>query len=388
MASQRIVNIPFSPIRQMGLYAAQIEKQGGKVIHLEIGRPDFDTPKHIKQAAKDALDMGKVHYTSNYGILGLRRAIASKLETEQSLQYDPENEIVATAGATEAIFTVLQAIFNPGDGLIVPTPAFIPYLSLPRILGLDIQEIPLREINSFLLDPSELERNIRSNSKALVLVSPHNPTGSLIPEAKLKRIAEICVRHNLAVLADEVYEKILYGGRRFKSIAAFPKMKERTFLVNSFSKTYSMTGWRLGYLCGPKQLIDQTIKVHLSTVACTCSFVQYGGLAALNGPQTCVEEMVAEFQRRRNFLVKSLGEIGMPCDTPTGAFYVFPKVSQYGMNSTDFATFLLQKAKVATVPGVAFGASGEGYIRISYANSMENLERAVSAIEKATASPC
>lgn len=378
-----IIQIPFSPIREMMACAASIEKGGESVVHLEIGRPDFDTPKHIKDAATDAMRNGHVHYTSNYGILPLRRAISSKLKSEQSLEYDPETEVIATVGAAEAISTALQTICAPGDGLLIPTPAFVNYLNLPPMMNLQIQEVPLLEEDRFELNPKELERKIRPNSKGLILVSPHNPTGSMVSEKKLEAIARICIRNNLIVFADEVYEKILYRGHRFRSIATLPKMWERTLLINSFSKTYSMTGWRLGYIAGPRPLMDQIIKVHQYKVTSTCSFVQYGGLAALEGPQGCVVKMVEEFQRRRDFLVNALGQIGMPCETPPGAFYLFPRVSHFRLSSKEFAMFLLEKAKVVTVPGSAFGAAGEGYIRFSYANSMDNLERATAAMGEA-----
>lgn len=373
----RLAEVPFSGIRRIMAEADRLQQAGASIIHLEIGRPDFDTPAHIKAAAKAALDRGEVHYTPNLGAMALRRAIARKLQADNGLEYDPETEIMVTVGAVEGVFLVAAAFVNPGEEMLVPDPAWVNYVSVPGILSARGTSYRLREEAGFQPEAAQIEAAITPRTKLLVLLSPGNPTGAVAPAAELAEIARLACRHNLLVAADEIYERIVYDGARHVSIASLPGMRERTIVINGFSKTYSMTGWRLGYVAAPRALMPSLLKVHQNLVTCATSFAQAGGVAALEGGQECVAAMVAEFKRRRDMLVAALRRIpGVSCTMPQGAFYVFPNVRAFGLTSEELAMYILREAGVATVPGTAFGPGGEGYIRISYANSYEQIEEA------------
>jgi aminotransferase len=382
--ARRMHRIPFSGIRKIFQAAADMERRGESVIHLEIGRPDFDTPRHIKDAAKQALDDGVVHYTSNYGAQDLRQAIADKLLRENGIRVDPEGEIIVTVGANEGVLLITLALLDPGDEVLIPDPAWPHYFYCAQLAEARPVHVPLWEQNGFRLDPDDLERAITPRTKMVILTTPHNPTGSVLDRDSLERIAELAIKHDLLVVSDEIYEKILYDGVQHFSLAALPGMAERTITLNGFSKAYSMTGWRLGYVAARRHLIDSMIRVHQYSATCANSFAQKGAVAAYRGSQACVAGMVGEFDRRREFLVSALEQIeGIHCVRPQGAFYVFPSIKAFELPSEQLAAHILELAKVAVVPGSAFGEYGEGYLRLAYSNSYENIERAVEQIGKA-----
>jgi len=382
--SGRMDFIPFSGIRKVFEEVNAREKRGEEIIHLEIGRPDFDTPAHIKEEAKRALDRGAVHYTSNWGELELRKAIARKLRIDNGIIVDPSDEIIVTVGTNEAVFMAMMALLDPMDEVLVPDPCWFHYLYCVEMAGARSVSVPLKENHGFRLKIEDLESFVTSKTKMLVLNTPHNPTGVVIGTKDLEAIAQFAKRHDLYVLADEIYEKMVYGNARHKSIASFPGMKERTITVNGFSKIYAMTGWRLGYAVADRTLMKGLIRIHQYTTVCPCSFAQWGGVAALNGSQKEAEEMVAEFDRRRKLVSQVLREThGISFVEPQGAFYVFPNIRAFKMTSEEMARYLLEEAKAAVVPGNVFGKYGEGHIRISYANSYENLKKAVINIRKA-----
>jgi aspartate/methionine/tyrosine aminotransferase len=381
--AQRMTGIPFSGIRKIMQEAALLESQGKSIIHLEIGRPDFDTPQPIKDAAKRALDAGMVHYTSNYGTLELRQAIAEKLQRDNAIQVDPAAEIIVTVGTNEAVAIAMLALIDPGDEVLIPDPTWLHYFYCVQLAGGVPIHVPLRESNKFQIDPADLARAITPRTKMIIVNSPHNPTGAVLDQAILKEIAALAIKHDLLVLSDEIYEKITYDGVEHFSIANLSGMAERTLTANGFSKTYSMTGWRLGYIAARKHFVDAMIRVHQYSATSATSFAQAGGLAAYRGSQECVRAMTAEFARRRDFVARALGQIeGMTCVKPRGAFYVFPSIKNLGLSSEEFTLHLLH-AGVAVVPGSAFGDYGEEYIRIAYSNSYENLEIAMARIASA-----
>lgn len=377
-------HIPFSGIRKVFEKAKRLEEEGQRVINLGIGRPDFDTPAHIKQAAKEALDAGMVHYSSNYGLPELREAIAARLERDNGLTYDPNGEIIVTVGANEAVLMSMAATLNPGDEVIIPDPAWLHYFYCARLVGAVPVAVPLRQEKEFKLDPDDVARAITPRMRMLVVTTPHNPTGSVLDEEILQALADIAERYDLLVLSDEIYDKIIYDGVRHISFATLPGMRERTLTVNGFSKTYAMDGWRLGYVAAPRALIALLIRVHQYTTVCATTFIQMGAVAAYRGPQDCVAEMAAEFDRRRQYLIPALNEIeGISCVRPQGAFYAFPSIKATGKSSAEIADFLLEEAKVALIPGSAFGQYGEGYLRIAYSNPLENIQEAVERIKTA-----
>jgi aminotransferase len=381
--AERMALVPFSGIRKVFERARALEREGRPVIFLETGRPDFDTPAHIKAAAQRALEAGEVHYTSNYGTPALRAAIAEKLRLDNGLNYDPETEILVTVGASEAIFAAFLALAGSGDEILYPEPGWLNYAAAARLAGALPVPVPLRESNRFQMDPDEVRHRVTPRTRILVVVSPHNPTGTVQSPEVLHGLAEIAAQHNLVVISDEIYEKILYEDRAHVSPAAFPGLRERTITVNGFSKAYSMTGWRLGYAAAAPPFIQAMNRVHQYNVACACSFAQAGAVAALTGPQDCVATMVREFRRRRDLIVPALNAIdGLSCLRPGGAFYVWLNIRDRRVASEDFALTLLETAYVSLVPGPVFGESGQGYVRLSYANSCERLADAVERIRR------
>ena len=371
--AERMGRIPFSGIRRIFEAAAALEREGHDVVHLTVGRPDFDTPAHIKQAARDALDAGFVHYTSNYGLPELRRAIARKLATDNGLDYD-ESEVLVVQGASQAIAVAVQGFLGPGDELLVPSPAYLNYFHCATLAGATPVPVPLRDENHFQLDPDEVAARVTPRTRMLVVNTPHNPTGAVCSRDVLLRIAEIACERDLLVLSDEIYEKLVYDGAEHVSIAALPGMRERTFTVNGFAKAYSMTGWRIGYVAAPRALIDVMVRIVQYTTVCPTSFAQFGALAALEGPQGPVASMRAEFERRRGLVQRRLAGIpGLTCARLQGAFYAFPDVASYGLSDDELADRLLAEAGVAVVPGSAFGPGGAGHVRISYATDYERL---------------
>ncbi|MEN3156526.1 pyridoxal phosphate-dependent aminotransferase [Priestia aryabhattai] len=381
--SDRLSKIPFSSIREIFEEAARMEKRGLNITHMEIGRPDFDTPQHIKDAAKAALQQGNVHYTSNSGTLEFREAIAQKLKLDNGINVDPQKEVVVTVGCKEAIFNFIFAFINPGDEVLIPDPAWLEYQYIVELAGGVAVPIPLLEENEFLLDPNDVRDRVTKKTKMLLINTPHNPTGAVLPESYLKELADIAIRHDLLVVSDEIYEKLIYDGEKHISMATLPGMFERTVTINGFAKAYAMDGWRLGYAAGPVELIQPILKMHQYNTSCATSFAQFGGTAAYLGTQEPVEEMVKAFDKRRKLLVRRLNEMpGVQCIVPKGAFYAFPSFKELGIPSKDLATKLLREAQIACVPGSAFGSQGEGFIRMAYSTSYDEIEQAMHRMEK------
>jgi aminotransferase len=353
------------------------------VIGLGLGEPDFVPPSRVLEAVKRALDHGKTHYTLTTGLPELREALAEKAKREYGLTYDPETEILVTVGGTQAIFLALMALINPSDEVLIPDPGFVCYEPSTLIAGGKPVSVPLLEENEFRLNAEVVMSHVTDKSRVLIVNSPNNPTGAVFSFDDLSSLAKLAVECDLIVISDEVYERITYDGVRHYCLASFPGMRERTLVVGSFSKTYAMTGFRVGYVLGPQQLIAPMMLAHQFSVACVSGPAQYAAVAALKGPQSFVENMVAEFDRRRRLLYKRLNEIdGFSCILPKGAFYIFANIKKLGMPSEVLAKVLLNKGKVVTVPGSAFGKYGEGYLRFSYATSYDNIEEALDRIER------
>lgn len=381
--ASRMEALPFSEIRVMMERATQMQKNGEDVIHMEIGRPDFDTPEVIKQAANKALANGNVFYTSNYGTPELRQAIADKLKRDNNVDYKAE-EILVTIGVGEGTYAAVAAFTEPGDEILVPDPVWLNYIHVPHFFGAVPVSYKLKEENDYQIDLDEIEGLITSKTKMLVINTPGNPTGVVQSMETLEKLAEIAKKHNLIVVSDEIYEKLVYDGAKHVSIAALPGMKERTITLNGFSKCYSMTGWRLGYVAAPVEFIKAMVRVHAYINTCAPSFVQEAGITALEKAEPDVQEMVKEYQRRRDYAVAAINAIdGLSCKTPGGAFYIFVNIKGLGKTSAEMADYLLDRAKIATVPGSAFGPQGEGYIRLSYACGYERIVEAMERLKKA-----
>ena len=382
--ADRMESIPFSGIRKIFEEVIRRERAGEKIIHLNIGRPDFDTPKNIKEAAKKALDEGKVHYASNYGIPELRNAIAEKTERENDVSYDPGSEIVVTVGANEGVLLAMMALLNPGDEVLIPDPVWLHYFYCAQMAGAVPISVPTREEKEFVPSIEDFKILITPKTKMIVLTSPNNPTGGVASAEALDALSQFAKEKDLFVISDEIYESMVYDGNRHISIASLPGMKERTIIVNGFSKKYSMTGWRLGWIASNKDLVSAMIRIHQYTTVCVTTFAQYGAVEALTGPQDEINQMIAEFDRRRNLVYTELSNMpGVKTLKPNGAFYIFPNIKGTGKSSEALTQYLLEEAKIAVVPGSVFGRYGEGYIRISYANSYENLGIAMSNMRAA-----
>jgi aminotransferase len=378
--AKRVKNLKPSGIRRF----FQIAQETPDAINLSVGEPDFCPPRYALEAGWQAAKEGKTHYAPTNGIPELRKALAEKAYHEYGLKYDPDSEILITVGGTEAVFLALTALIDPGSEVLLPNPGFVLYQPSTFLTGGVPVSIPLLEANEFRPSIDDVTSLITKKSRVMILNFPNNPTGAILSHDEIAGLTELAVNHDMIVVCDEVYEKIIYDDARHNCLATFPKMPERTLIVNSFSKTYAMTGLRVGYVYGPKELISALWLVHQYTVACVDTLSQYVALAALTGPQNIVKDMVAEFDKRRLLVYKRLNEIeDINCSLPKGAFYVFPNIKKFGMSSEDFAEFLAKEAKVITVPGSAFGSHGEGYIRISYAASYRLLEEAMNRIEKA-----
>ena len=371
-----------SGIRKVNEKALAMERAGEKVLHFEIGRPDFDTPGYIKQAAEQALAEGKVHYTSNFGLMELRQAIADKLKRENNVDYTA-SEVLVTVGLSEAVFAVLATILEEGDEILVPDPVWLNYINVPNLLGAKAVTYGLTEETGFQMNLEEVKAKITSKTRAIVIITPNNPTGGVLSEDVLKELAEIAISNDLMVISDEVYERLVYDGAKHISIASLPGMKERTFTMNGMSKAYAMDGWRLGYVAAPEEYILAMNKFHQHNTTCAPNFVQVAAIAALNEEGDEVKEMVKEYQRRRDYAVKAINEIpGLHCECPKGAFYIFINCKSLNMKSADLAAWLLENAKIALVPGDVFGPGGEGYLRMSFANSYENVVEGCAQLKK------
>ena len=374
-----------SGIRKVNEKALAMERAGEKVLHFEIGRPDFDTPEYIKRAANQALAEGKVHYTSNFGLMELRQAIADKLKRENNVDYTA-SEVLVTVGLSEAVFAVLATILEEGDEILVPDPVWLNYINVPNLLGAKAVTYGLTEETGFQMNLEEVKAKITPKTRAIVIITPNNPTGGVLSEDVLKELAEIAVSNDLMVISDEVYERLVYDGAKHISIASLPGMKERTFTMNGMSKAYAMDGWRLGYVAAPEEYILAMNKFHQHNTTCAPNFVQVAAIAALNEEGDEVKEMVKEYQRRRDYAVKAINEIpGLHCECPKGAFYIFINCKSLNMKSADLSAYLLEEAKIALVPGDVFGPGGEGYLRMSFANSYENVVEGCAQLKKAVA---
>ena len=364
--------------------ARALEAQGRKIVHLEIGEPDFDTPANIRDAAKTALDRGYTHYGPSHGLPEARKAVAEYVARARGVPVAPEETIIVPGGKPIIFFTVL-ALVDPGDEVLYPNPGFPIYESMINYVGGKAVPLPIREENDWDFDPAEFERLLTPKTRLVSLNSPANPTGGVMSPATMDRVARALrdKAPDAILLSDEIYSRIVYEGQHH-SLLSLPGMKERTVLLDGFSKTWAMTGWRLGYGVGPKWLIDAMAKLATNDHSCTASFAQLAAIEALNGPQDSVKAMVAEFRRRRDVIVAGLNSLpGVTCRSPRAAFYVFPSVKGVGLKSKALSDALLDQAGVACLPGTSFGALGEGYLRFSYANSVENIEAALASMRQA-----
>jgi len=376
--ANRMDYIPFSKIRKVLEKVLQRERDGEPIIHLEVGLPDFDTPQHIKDACIEAMNRGEVNYTSNYGLLELRQAISFKLNAANGISYCPDNEIIVTSGVTEAIYMSMMALINPGDEVLVMMPAFPAYHAAIKMAGGVPVEVHLDEKNAFMPDSDAVKAKITSKTRMMIVNSPCNPTGAVYNRTSLEGLAKLAVAHNLFVISDEIYEEMIYGDAEHISMASLPGMFPRTLTLNGFSKSYAMTGWRIGYVAAPEKLTRALLKVRQYITVCSTSFAQWGALDALIGDQTCVADMVSAFNRRRKLVYSALSSMpALTINEPLGAFYAFPNVSQLSESPMELAEYLLDEAKIALVPW------GENHLRISYANSYDNLEIAMNRLNEA-----
>ena len=373
--SDKIVDIKPSGIRKFFDIVSEMED----AISLGVGEPDFDTPWHIRDEGIYSLEKGRTFYTSNAGLKELKLEICNYLKRRFDLSYDYGKEVLVTVGGSEAIDIALRTMVNPGDEVLIPQPSYVSYEPCAILADAVPVIIDLKPENEFRLTARELREAITDKTKVLVLPFPNNPTGAIMEREDLEAIAEVILEKDLLVISDEIYGELTYKGNHV-SIANIPGMKERTILINGFSKSYAMTGWRLGYACGPSVIIEQMLKIHQFAIMCAPTTSQYAAVEALRNGDDDVKEMRDAYNQRRRYLMYSFGEMGLPCFEPYGAFYVFPCIKEFGMTSDEFATRFLQEEKVAVVPGTAFGECGEGFIRISYAYSLENLKAAIGRL--------
>ena len=376
--SKRIVEIEPSGIRKFFDVVNEMED----AISLGVGEPDFDTPWHIRDEGIYSLEKGRTFYTSNAGLKELKVEIAKYMNRRFDLTYDYEHEIMVTVGGSEAIDIAMRAMLDPGDEVLIPQPSYVSYVPCAVLANGIPSIIELKAENEFRLTAEELEAAITPKTKLLVLPFPNNPTGSIMRRSDLEAIAKVILEHDLFVLSEEIYSELTYGEEEHVSIASLPGMWERTITINGFSKSYAMTGWRLGYACGPRVIIEQMLKIHQFAIMCAPTTSQYAAVEALRNGDEDVAQMKEEYDGRRRYLLHRFKEMGLECFEPYGAFYMFPSIRKFGMTSEEFATKLLKAEKVAVVPGTAFGASGEGFIRISYAYSLDDLKKALERIEK------
>ena len=373
--SDKVIEIKPSGIRKFFDIVNEMED----AISLGVGEPDFDTPWHIRDEGIYSLEKGRTFYTSNSGLKDLKKEIAAYMLRSQGVQYDYNHEIFITVGGSEAIDLALRAMLNPGDEVLIPQPSYVSYEPCTVLADGVPVFINLKEENEFRLTAGELRDAITDKTKILILPFPNNPTGAIMEKEDLEAVAEIVVEKDLYVISDEIYGELTYKGKHV-SLVSLPGMKERTILINGFSKAYAMTGWRLGYACGPRVIMDQMLKIHQFAIMCAPTTSQYAAVEALKNGDEDVQEMREAYNQRRRYLMHAFKEMGLECFEPYGAFYVFPSIKEFGMTSDEFATRLLQEEKVAVVPGTAFGDCGEGYLRISYAYSLENLKLALGRL--------
>ncbi|MDP2660957.1 MAG: aminotransferase class I/II-fold pyridoxal phosphate-dependent enzyme [Dehalococcoidia bacterium] len=370
--SQKVAQIPPSGIRKFFDLLGSMDD----VISLGVGEPDFTTPWHIREAGVYSIEKGRTSYTSNYGLLDLRYELSRHLERRYGLDYDPRTELMITVGVSEAMDLALRAILNPGDEVIVPDPTYVSYVPCTVMAGGIPVAVPTRREEDFQLAPAELAARITPRTKAIVLAYPNNPTGAVIDRSRLEEISRLAESHDLLVLSDEIYDRLVYGAEHV-CFATLPGMRDRTILLGGMSKAYAMTGWRVGYAAAPQDILEAMVKVHQYTIMCAPTAGQYAALEALKEGEADILEMVEEYDHRRRVIVAGLRQMGLDCFEPRGAFYAFPSIRSTGLSSEEFAERLLVEEKVAVVPGNAFGDCGEGHVRCCYATSMDNIERAL-----------
>ncbi|WP_418751934.1 aminotransferase class I/II-fold pyridoxal phosphate-dependent enzyme [Frisingicoccus sp.] len=379
MLAERTVRIKPSGIRKF--FDLVSEMDDPEVISLGVGEPDFDTPWHIREEGIYSLERGRTFYTSNSGLKDLRNEICNYLRRMYQVEYDPDTEVMVTVGGSEAIDIGLRAVLNPGEEVIIPQPSYVSYEPCTILAGGKPVILELKEKNEFRLTKEELLAAITPKTKVLILPFPNNPTGSVLRKEDLEDIAEVCIEKDILVMSDEIYSELTYGAKHV-TIASLPGMKERTILINGFSKAYAMTGWRLGYTCAPHAILEQMLKIHQFAIMCAPTTSQYAAVEALKKGDRDVEEMRVSYNQRRRFLVHTFRKMGLKCFEPFGAFYVFPSIKELEMTSDEFAMKLLEREKVAVVPGTAFGDCGEGFLRISYAYSLDELKHATDRIAR------
>ncbi len=374
--ADKVVDIKPSGIRKFFDIVSEMKD----AISLGVGEPDFDTPWHIRDEGIYSLERGRTFYTSNAGLKELRQEITNYIQRKHGAVYDPMTEVLITVGGSEAIDIGLRAMINPGEEVLIPQPSYVSYEPCAILAGARPVIINLKAENEFRLTAEELEAAITDKTKILILPFPNNPTGAIMERKDLEAIAEVVIKHDIFVMSDEIYGELTYKEKHV-SIVELPGMKERTILINGFSKAYAMTGWRLGYACGPKEILQQMTKIHQFAIMCAPTTSQYAAVEALKNGDDDVAEMRMAYNQRRRFLMNAFKEMGLECFEPYGAFYVFPCIKEFGMTSDEFATRLLEEEKVAVVPGTAFGDCGEGFLRISYAYSLEDLKVALGRLE-------
>jgi len=375
--AQKVVDIKPSGIRKFFDIVSEMKD----AISLGVGEPDFDTPWHIRDEGIYALEKGKTFYTSNAGLKELRVEIGNYLKRSQGVEYDPLKEMLITVGGSEGIDMALRAMCDPGDEVLIPQPCYVSYEPCTILTGAKPVIIDLKPENEFRLTAAEIEDAVTDKTKILILPFPNNPTGAIMEKSDLEAVSEVVLKHDLYVISDEIYAELTYKGKHV-SITTIPGMKERTILINGFSKAYAMTGWRLGYACGPENIIAQMTKIHQFAIMCAPTTSQYAAVEAVKNGDEDIAKMRESYNQRRRFLLNAFKEMGIECFEPFGAFYVFPCIKEFGMTSEEFATRFLQEEKVAAVPGTAFGDSGEGYLRISYAYSLERLKEAMTRFDR------
>lgn len=373
--ADKVVDIKPSGIRKF----FDVVSEMPDAISLGVGEPDFDTPWHIRDEGIYSLEKGRTFYTSNAGLMDLRKEICVYLKRKYNVSYDAAKETLVTVGGSEAIDMALRAMVNPGDEVLIPQPCYVSYEPCAILAGATPVIIDLKAENEFRLTAQELRDAVTDKTKILILPFPNNPTGAIMEKEDLEAIAEVILEKDIFVLSDEIYSELTYKGKHV-SIASLPGMQERTILINGFSKGFAMTGWRLGYACGPANIIEQMTKIHQFAIMCAPTTSQYAAVSALRNGDEDVAQMCESYNQRRRYLMHAFKEMGLPCFEPFGAFYVFPCIKEFGMTSDEFATRFLEEEKVAAVPGTAFGNSGEGFLRISYAYSLDNLKVAIGRL--------
>ena len=376
--SPRMSRFSGSPTSALQVRVSELKRQGKNIVSLSVGEPDFDTPDYIKEGAMDAIQAGFTKYTQVNGIFELREAIAQKLQKDNNIPVTADH-ICNTVGAKQAVFSSLMVLCDEGDEVIIPIPCWVSYTEMVKLSGAKPVLVNCKE--DFSLDLDAIEKAVTDKTRAIIICTPNNPTGAVYSEESLRALADLAIKHDFFIIADEIYEKLVYDGSRHFSIASISEEAfNHTCTINGFSKAYAMTGWRLGYCCGPAAIIQQMTKIHQFAIMCAPTTSQYAAVEALKNGDPDIEEMRTAYNQRRRFLMNAFREMGLECFEPYGAFYVFPCIKEFGMTSEEFATRFLEEEKVAAVPGTAFGDSGEGYLRISYAYSLEKLKTAIGRL--------